>query len=452
MSFSTPLVLHDLLVSFMMSTILHVNRPPRSLSSLKITLILHDTYRPARVLSSFKTTFILYDTARRPRYLSFFTPPPNLSSHALINAAIGFVLHTFVLMLFYAGRSTHRAPHKATNNLDRDETYLPPTRSDLQLPCVESASPADYMIALGEMPASTLCNLVVRQFLGFQLYLIAGPDTIVKEINDIFFMDEPLVRTLPTRAAFALSFSICFSTPSPKPGTSIVLSNAAIATMLFLLGLYAPRAGGSALAKFYLLLWLLLYSSISLWFYPVMVILHAQFVHDWIVTVRYLQHAAPTRGRRTSSLHRSSPTWPRLFHLPASILHHSHLAAACASVGMPRICRASSAATITTLAEHGDYLAQWRRRIWLIAAASNTFGCAYQCEPRSSQCNTLTVRVSTLLYPLRPLLVAPRFAIGDLRMPRQRVKSVRCTYSKSRTGVKPTFFEGKRSLSFGWLH
>ncbi|KAJ7454201.1 fatty acid desaturase-domain-containing protein [Mycena latifolia] len=178
-----------------------------------------------------------------------------LSPHSLVNAVLGLLLHTFVLTPFYAWRSTHRAHHKATNNLDRDETYLPPTRSDLHLPDADAATPADYMHALGETPAFTLFKLVVRQFLGFQLYLIHN-----RKGN----------KRYPPWTSHYKPSSALFR---PEQRSSIILSNAAIGGMLSLLWLYAQKAGWSALAKFYILPWL--------------------FAHNWIVTITYLQHAAP---------------------------------------------------------------------------------------------------------------------------------------------------------------
>lgn len=79
-------------------------------------------------------------------------------------------------------------PQKATNNLERDETYIPPTRKDLKLPDGRVAVRMDYVQALEDTPAYTLFKLFVRQFLyvfykscldqlnsftsGFQLYLL----------------------------------------------------------------------------------------------------------------------------------------------------------------------------------------------------------------------------------------------------------------------------------------
>jgi hypothetical protein len=54
---------------------------------------------------------------------------------------------------------------KATNSLERDETYMPPTRKDLKLPDGRVAVRLDYVQALEDTPMYTLFKLFVRQFL-----------------------------------------------------------------------------------------------------------------------------------------------------------------------------------------------------------------------------------------------------------------------------------------------
>ncbi len=49
--------------------------------------------------------------------------------------------------------------------MDRDETYLPPTRKDFKLPDGKVAVRMDYVEILAETPAFTIFKLVVRQFL-----------------------------------------------------------------------------------------------------------------------------------------------------------------------------------------------------------------------------------------------------------------------------------------------
>ncbi|KAG5644851.1 hypothetical protein DXG03_007581 [Asterophora parasitica] len=53
----------------------------------------------------------------------------------------------------------------ATNNIERDETYIPPMRKDFRLPDGKVAVRMDYAEVLEETPAFTLFKLFVRQFL-----------------------------------------------------------------------------------------------------------------------------------------------------------------------------------------------------------------------------------------------------------------------------------------------
>uniref|UniRef100_A0A8H7XQN3 Fatty acid desaturase domain-containing protein n=1 Tax=Psilocybe cubensis TaxID=181762 RepID=A0A8H7XQN3_PSICU len=88
-----------------------------------------------------------------------------LSPYRPINAAIGLAVHTFVLTPYYAWRVTHNTHHKSTNNIERDETYVPMTRKDFKLPSGEIAVKMDYKELLEETPAYTLFKMFVRQFL-----------------------------------------------------------------------------------------------------------------------------------------------------------------------------------------------------------------------------------------------------------------------------------------------
>jgi hypothetical protein len=62
-------------------------------------------------------------------------------------------------------RSHSYLRQKSTNNLERDETYIPPTRKDFKLPDGKIAVKMDYTEVLEETPAFTLFKMFVRQFL-----------------------------------------------------------------------------------------------------------------------------------------------------------------------------------------------------------------------------------------------------------------------------------------------
>lgn len=77
----------------------------------------------------------------------------------------------FILVPYYAWRSSHHAHHKATMSIERDENYVPRTRTDYNLPPESLASLSDYHEIFEETPIYTLGRMLFMQTLGFQLYL-----------------------------------------------------------------------------------------------------------------------------------------------------------------------------------------------------------------------------------------------------------------------------------------
>ncbi|PBK76091.1 hypothetical protein ARMSODRAFT_876574 [Armillaria solidipes] len=179
-----------------------------------------------------------------------------ISSHRIVNSVVGIVLHTFVLTPYYAWRATHRSHHKGTNHMDRDETYMPPTRKDFKLPGGRVAVRMDYTEVLEETPAFTLFKLFVRQFFGFQLYLLHNRKGNAK---------------YPAWTSHYKPSSLLFK---PEQRRSIIVSNIAIGTMLSILTMLTYTFGWTSVVKFYFVPWL--------------------FQHNWMVMFTYLQHSDPT--------------------------------------------------------------------------------------------------------------------------------------------------------------
>ncbi|KAF7439851.1 hypothetical protein PC9H_000188 [Pleurotus ostreatus] len=209
----------------------------------------------------------------------------NLSPHALVNSALGLLTHSFVLVPYYAWRSTHRTHHKATNHLDREETHYPATRRTFNLPHGRVAVKMDYQEILEETPAFTLFKMFMRQFFGYQLYLIHN-----RKGNPKY----------PKGTSHYKPSSMLFT---PEQRTSIIISNIGMCAMLALLAAYAYHHGRSSLWCYYVLPWLP-YVTPSI---PALPALHRPLhpVSDpdvnaddvssnRIVTFTYLQHSDPT--------------------------------------------------------------------------------------------------------------------------------------------------------------
>jgi hypothetical protein len=80
----------------------------------------------------------------------------------------------FIFVPYYAWRITHRAHHKGTTSVERDENYVPRTRSDYGLPENSSAYVMDYHSVFEETPIHTLCRMLAMQIFGWQYYLLTN--------------------------------------------------------------------------------------------------------------------------------------------------------------------------------------------------------------------------------------------------------------------------------------
>ncbi|KNZ80728.1 Delta(12) fatty acid desaturase [Termitomyces sp. J132] len=145
---------------------------------------------------------------------------------------------------------------KSTNNIERDETYIPPTRQDFQLPDGKVAVRMDYTEILEETPAFTLFKLFIRQFFGFQLYLIHN-----RKGNPRY----------PPGTSHYMPSSKLFK---PEQRKFIIVSNIAIGSMLVLIAGYIYQKSWSDAWFYYFAPWLV--------------------AHNWIVMLTYLQHSDPT--------------------------------------------------------------------------------------------------------------------------------------------------------------
>ncbi|WVQ82984.1 hypothetical protein IAT38_005122 [Cryptococcus sp. DSM 104549] len=105
------------------------------------------------------------------------------SSSKTINNAVGWVLHSFVLVPYHSWRISHARHHAATGHLTRDEVFVPRTRKELGLPemteenevlgfNVSKFRQSELREAIDESPIMTLWNLFVHQLFGWPLYLI----------------------------------------------------------------------------------------------------------------------------------------------------------------------------------------------------------------------------------------------------------------------------------------
>jgi len=179
-----------------------------------------------------------------------------VSSSSWVNHLVGFSLHTFIMVPYYAWRSSHHAHHKATMSIERDENFVPRTRTDYGLPPEKVALLADYHEIFEETPIYTLARMIFMQLLGWQYYLctnVMGSPMYPAGTNH-FFPSSPLFK------------------PHERPG--IIASNIGLSAMACVLYLWTQQVGLNMFLKLY--------------FVPYL------FANHWIVMLTYLHHSDPT--------------------------------------------------------------------------------------------------------------------------------------------------------------
>ncbi|KAG7093067.1 hypothetical protein E1B28_009359 [Marasmius oreades] len=180
----------------------------------------------------------------------------NISSHKWVNDLVGFSLHTFLLAPYFAWRASHRAHHKATASVERDENFVPRTRKDYGLPPEVLATTRDYHEIFEETPIYTLARMLFMQLLGWQVYLVTN------------ILGSP--RHPPGTNHFFPSSTLF----KPRDRRGIIISNIGISFMASLLYLWSKHVGASMFIKLYFIPYLL--------------------ANHWIVMLTYLHHSDPT--------------------------------------------------------------------------------------------------------------------------------------------------------------
>jgi len=179
-----------------------------------------------------------------------------LSQYGWVNHLIGYSMHTFILVPYYAWRSTHHAHHKATMSMERDENFVPRTRTDYNLPPESTATLSDYHNMWEETPIYTLGRMVFMQALGWQYYLLTNA------------MGSPMYP--PGTNHFQPSSPLF----KPHERKGIVASNIGLAAISYILFHWTLQVGVSNFLKLY--------------FVPYILSNH------WIVMLTYLHHSDPS--------------------------------------------------------------------------------------------------------------------------------------------------------------
>ncbi|KAF8216447.1 fatty acid desaturase-domain-containing protein [Mycena galopus ATCC 62051] len=175
----------------------------------------------------------------------------NISKYTVINDALGYFLHTCLLTPYFAWKSSHHTHHRTVGSIERDENYVPRTRSELGLTTAEQLHEM-----FEETPLYTLGRMLIMQLLGFQAYLL--------------FNTMGCPRDPPGTNHFSPS-SVLFK---KKEYSKIVASNVGLFLFALILVRYGWKCGFTTLVKHYVFPYLL--------------------CHHWIVMLTFLHHSDPT--------------------------------------------------------------------------------------------------------------------------------------------------------------
>jgi hypothetical protein len=92
------------------------------------------------------------------------------SPHAWLNDTIGFATHSFLLNPYFSWRISHRRHHLYHSSMERNDVYMPRTRSELGIPHKPNHE-IEWDELFGDTPVHTLCMLMRQQLIGFPAYL-----------------------------------------------------------------------------------------------------------------------------------------------------------------------------------------------------------------------------------------------------------------------------------------
>lgn len=176
----------------------------------------------------------------------------SLFESKLSNNIVGFLCHTYLLIPYFSWRTSHRAHHKATGSMERDENYVPYTRTKFNLPPESKATSFDYAEVFEETPLFTIFRMFIMQAFGWWIYLTQN------------------TMGSPAHPPGTSHFSADSSLFKKEQRLSVLLSNAGIGLML--LALYFSGR------------------EFFLWYYLPPFLL----VNHWIVMFTYLHHSDPT--------------------------------------------------------------------------------------------------------------------------------------------------------------
>ncbi|KAF9021611.1 hypothetical protein BDZ89DRAFT_1042660 [Hymenopellis radicata] len=179
-----------------------------------------------------------------------------LTNSKLLNHVLGFCLHIAILAPYYAWRESHRKHHKATMSVEREENFVPRTRSEHNLHPLSTRDGADEELEDGEQvgylpsgrkdgtidphelfsdaPFYNMIRMFSMQAIGWQTYLVRN------SMGNLKYPPGTANHFMPSSPLF-----------KPKHRNGIIASDIGIIVMLFILGQWTRHVGIAAFLKVY---------------------------------------------------------------------------------------------------------------------------------------------------------------------------------------------------------
>ncbi|KAJ7291919.1 fatty acid desaturase-domain-containing protein [Mycena rebaudengoi] len=175
------------------------------------------------------------------------------SPYRRLNDTIGLVTHSFLWTPYFSWKISHHRHHINHASMERDEVYVPKTRSDLGIP--QHATGIDYDEIFGDTPIFTLLMLLRQQLLAFPAYL---------------FFNSSGQKSYPKWTNHFTPNSILFTKAQRR---AVIISNLGLLAMIFAVHRAVSIYGAGAVIKYYGIPWLC--------------------VSHWFIMITYLHHTDP---------------------------------------------------------------------------------------------------------------------------------------------------------------
>jgi hypothetical protein len=159
----------------------------------------------------------------------------SFSSHLSVNAAVGWVLHSILLVPFFSWKFSHSRHHRYANHMEKDTVFVPnrkPTGASTLTPSFMERM-VDHDAA--DAPIVSFCTLVLHQLFGWPAYILLNAGAGVESLTKSRRGEAPSYKQShldPTSHVF---------TASEQP--YVLLSNAGLVSVLAVLYQVAQSLG-----------------------------------------------------------------------------------------------------------------------------------------------------------------------------------------------------------------